>query len=141
MFIALSIVYVLVCLFLILVVLLQQGKGGGMGAAFGGGGSQTVFGGAGAGNFLTRLTAIAATLFMVLSALLSYMSSSGDRAMGAAEEVEAEQAADDDDEAGAAGTETETEVEVEAEPEGETSLPPSEDTPEEAAQDPVIDEI
>jgi protein translocase SecG subunit len=47
-------VYILCCSFLILVVLLQQGKGGGMGGAFGGGGGQTVFGGAGAGNALTR---------------------------------------------------------------------------------------
>ena len=83
-----SVIYVLVCAFLILVVLLQQGKGGGMGAALGGGGgSNTVFGGAGAGNFLTRLTAIAATLFMVLSALLAYMSTSGERSMNVIDEV------------------------------------------------------
>ena len=62
-----SIFYVLVCAFLILVVLLQQGKGGGMGSAFGGGGGQTVFGGAGAGNFLTRLTAIAANFLLFIS--------------------------------------------------------------------------
>lgn len=74
MFTALAIFYVFVCAFLILVVLLQAGKSGGMGAAFGGT-TQTVFGGAGAGNFLTRLTAVCAALFMVLSATLSYMSS------------------------------------------------------------------
>jgi preprotein translocase subunit SecG len=74
MFTALAIFYVFVCAFLILVVLLQAGKSGGMGAAFGGT-TQTVFGGAGAGNFLTRLTAMCAALFMVLSATLSYMSS------------------------------------------------------------------
>ena len=99
-----SIIYVLVCAFLVLVVLLQQGKGGGMGSAFGGGGSQTVFGGAGAGNFLTRLTAIAATTFMVLSALLAYMSTSGERQMRVAEEVEEAQAQDSlESEADAAG--------------------------------------
>src|SRR4029079_9633651 len=55
----LTIIHILVCVFLILVVLLQAGKGGGMGIAFGGGGgSQTVFGSSGAGNFLTRLTSI-----------------------------------------------------------------------------------
>ena len=54
----LTVVHVFVCLFLILVVLLQAGKGGGMGIAFGGAGSQTVFGSSGAGNFLTRLTSI-----------------------------------------------------------------------------------
>ena len=74
MFTALAIFYVFVCAFLILVVLLQAGKSGGMGAAFGGT-TQTVFGGAGAANFLPRLTAMCAALFMVLSATLSYMSS------------------------------------------------------------------
>ena len=64
----LTIVHIAVCLFLILVVLLQAGKGGGMGIAFGGGGSQTVFGSSGAGNFLTRLTSITAVdLFAHLS--------------------------------------------------------------------------
>src|SRR5215813_384068 len=76
----LTIVYVIVCVFLILVVLLQAGRGGGMGAAFGGS-SQTVFGGAGAGNFLTRLTVIMAAMFMILSASLAYLSSSSDKAL------------------------------------------------------------
>ena len=58
MYWALIILHVFVCTFLVLVVLLQAGKGGGIGIAFGGGGSQTVFGSSGAGNFLTRLTAI-----------------------------------------------------------------------------------
>ena len=48
-------IHVLACLFLIVVVLLQTGKGADMGAVFGGG-SQTLFGSSGAGNFLTRLT-------------------------------------------------------------------------------------
>ncbi len=75
----LSIAYVVVCVFLIFVVLIQGGKGGGMGAAFGGS-TQTFFGGAGAGNFLTRLTAIGAFLFMVFSSTLARMSSGSDRA-------------------------------------------------------------
>src|SRR5512134_888645 len=95
-FTLLSILYVLICAFLILVVLLQQGKGGGMGSAFGGS-TQTVFGGAGAGNFLTRLTAICATLFMVLSAVLAYLSSSGDAALDTARDVEQEEAAEADE--------------------------------------------
>ncbi|MCB9667754.1 MAG: preprotein translocase subunit SecG [Myxococcales bacterium] len=74
MFTALAIFYVFICMFLILVVLLQAGKGGGMGSAFGGT-TQTVFGGAGASDFLTRLTSVCAALFMILSATLSYMSS------------------------------------------------------------------
>src|SRR5271166_3674166 len=75
----LEIVHVCVCLFLMLVVLLQQGKGGGMGAAFGGGATQQVFGGRGAGNILTRATAICAATFMLTSVTLAYLSSSGDR--------------------------------------------------------------
>ncbi|MES1209250.1 MAG: preprotein translocase subunit SecG [Pseudomonadota bacterium] len=75
----LTIVHVLVCLFLILVVLLQAGKGGGMGIAFGGGGgSQTVFGSSGAGNFLTRLTSITATVFLLTSLALAHYSSRQD---------------------------------------------------------------
>lgn len=80
----LYVVYVMVCLFLILVVLLQAGRGG-MGAAFGGS-SQTVFGGSGAGNFLTRLTVISAALFMMLSAALTYVSSSGEQSLEKANE-------------------------------------------------------
>ncbi len=75
----LEIIHVFVCLFLMLVVLLQQGKGGGMGAAFGGGATQQVFGGRGAGNILTRATAICAGIFMLTSVSLAYVSSSGDR--------------------------------------------------------------
>ncbi|HVJ89007.1 MAG TPA: preprotein translocase subunit SecG [Labilithrix sp.] len=77
-----NIVHVFVCLVLIGVVLLQQGKGGGMGAAFGGATTQ-VFGGRGAGNILTRATAICAATFMLTSVSLAYLSSSGDRALKA----------------------------------------------------------
>jgi preprotein translocase subunit SecG len=82
----LTILYVFVCVFLILVVLLQAGRGGGMGTAFGGS-SQSVFGGAGAGNFLTRLTVIMAAMFMVLSASLAYLSTSSDKALERASEA------------------------------------------------------
>jgi preprotein translocase subunit SecG len=81
----LYVLYVIVCVFLILVVLLQAGRGG-MGSAFGGG-SQTVFGGSGAGNFLTRLTVIMAAMFMVLSASLTYVSSSGEQSLERAEKL------------------------------------------------------
>jgi preprotein translocase subunit SecG len=74
----LTIIHILVCLFLILVVLLQAGKGGGMGIAFGGAGSQTVFGSSGAGNFLTRLTSITATVFLLTSLSLAHYSSQQD---------------------------------------------------------------
>lgn len=77
-----DIVHIFVCVVLMLVVLLQQGKGGGMGAAFGGSTAQ-VFGGRGAGNILTRATAICAAIFMLTSVSLAYLSSSGDRALRA----------------------------------------------------------
>ena len=76
----LNAVHIFVCLFLILVVLLQQGRGGGMGSAFGGATAQ-VFGGRGAGNFMTRLTAICAVVFMATSISLAYIASAGDRDM------------------------------------------------------------
>jgi preprotein translocase subunit SecG len=79
----LEILHIFVCAFLMLVVLLQQGKGGGMGAAFGGGATAQVFGGRGAGNLLTRATAICAALFMLTSVSLAYVSSSGDRELKA----------------------------------------------------------
>ena len=65
------VIHVLACLFLIVVVLLQTGKGADMGAVFGGG-SQTLFGSGGAGNLLTKLTTGTAITFMVTSLVLSY---------------------------------------------------------------------
>jgi preprotein translocase subunit SecG len=71
-----TVIHVVVCIFLMLTVLLQAGKGGGMGAAFGGGSSQgTVFGGSGAGGFLRKLTIMAAAGFMITSMTLAYISS------------------------------------------------------------------
>ncbi|MCF2946793.1 preprotein translocase subunit SecG [Paraglaciecola aquimarina] len=66
----LIIVYLIVAIMLIGFILIQQGKGADMGASFGGGGSNTVFGSGGSGNFLTRTTAILATLFFVISLIL-----------------------------------------------------------------------
>jgi preprotein translocase subunit SecG len=65
------VIHILSCFFLIVVVLLQTGKGADMGAVFGGG-SQTLFGSGGAGNFLTRLTTATAIVFMLTSLLLTY---------------------------------------------------------------------
>jgi preprotein translocase subunit SecG len=73
MLILLIIVHVVVCLFLIGVVLLQQGKSADMAAAFGGQGSQTAFGPRGAVNLLTKLTAWSAVLFMLTSISLTVM--------------------------------------------------------------------
>jgi len=70
----LVILHVLVCFALILVVLLQSGKGAEIGASFGGS-SNTLFGSRGSGTFLTKLTAVAGTIFMLTSLALSMMSS------------------------------------------------------------------
>jgi preprotein translocase subunit SecG len=67
MIILLVVVHVIVCLFLIGVVLLQQGKSADLAGAFGGQGSQTAFGPRGAANLLTRLTTYSAILFMLTS--------------------------------------------------------------------------
>ena len=67
------VIHVLVCLALVFIVLLQHGKGAGIGAAFGGS-SQTVFGSTGAAPFLAKLTAAAAILFMVTSLGLTFLS-------------------------------------------------------------------
>jgi len=63
--------FVLVCLFLILVILLQSGKGGDVAAAFGGSGSQTAFGPRGAQKPLEKATVVAAAIFMLLALLFS----------------------------------------------------------------------
>ncbi len=67
---ALTIIHVLICLFLIFVILLQPGKADG-GAVFGGSSSQSIFGSKGAGNFLTKTTSICAILFLLTSFLLT----------------------------------------------------------------------
>jgi len=67
------VVHILVCVALILIVLLQAGKGAEMGAAFGGA-SQTIFGSAGAMGFLSKLTTVAAVIFMITSLLLTFSS-------------------------------------------------------------------
>ncbi|MGZ3408163.1 MAG: preprotein translocase subunit SecG [Polyangia bacterium] len=73
-----TIIHVFVCFFLILVVLLQAGKGGGMGIAFGSSTSSQVFGGRGAGSFLEKLTAGTAIIFMCTSITLAYFASQSD---------------------------------------------------------------
>ena len=71
MVIFLTIIHVVVCLFLIVVVLLQSGKAADLAGAFGGMGSQTAFGPRGAATVLSKATTIAAALFMVTSLSLS----------------------------------------------------------------------
>jgi preprotein translocase subunit SecG len=75
MIILITIVHIIVCLFLIIVVLLQSGKSGDITAAFGGMGSQTAFGPRGAATALSRATTWSAIIFMVTSITLSVYAS------------------------------------------------------------------
>ncbi|MGD2270676.1 MAG: preprotein translocase subunit SecG, partial [Desulfobacterales bacterium] len=70
----LLIIHIIVCIALIMIVLLQTGKGADMGAAFGGGASQTLFGSTGASTFLSKATTVAAIVFMLTSLALAYIS-------------------------------------------------------------------
>lgn len=69
----LLVIHVLVSIALIVLVLLQHGKGADMGAAFGGGASQTLFGSRGSATFLSRTTAVLATIFFLTSLSLAYL--------------------------------------------------------------------
>ncbi len=71
------IIHVLAAIALVSLILLQQGQGADMGAAFGSGASATVFGSQGSASFLTRGTAILATIFFVTSLFLAYFSGQG----------------------------------------------------------------
>ena len=79
MFAILVVTHILISFSLILVVLMQSSKGGGLaGSAFGGGGaSGAVFGGRGAGSFLSKATSVLAALFMLNSGALALISSGG----------------------------------------------------------------
>ena len=81
------IVHVLVSAALIGLVLIQRGKGAEAGAAFGSGASQTVFGARGSASFLTRTTAILATIFFITSLSLAYFTQRGTTAKSVTEIV------------------------------------------------------
>src|SRR5512139_2350518 len=71
---AIATLHVIVCVILVLVVLLQSGRGADLAGAFGGGGTQTAFGSRGPASFLSKATTIAAVVFMLTSIGLSGMS-------------------------------------------------------------------
>src|SRR5579872_5118733 len=73
MIVLLTIIHVLVCVFLIIVVLLQSGKAADLAGAFGGMGSQTAFGPRGSATLLSKATTISAVLFMITSLSLSIL--------------------------------------------------------------------
>ena len=80
MFAFFVVIHLLVCFALVLVVLLQSGKGGGLAGVLGGGGSggQTLFGGRGAADFLSKSTSVLAFLFMLTSVVLALSSGRGE---------------------------------------------------------------
>ncbi len=75
-----TVIHVITCLFLMLVVLIQPGKSGGMGA-LSSGAAQQVFGGGGAGNLMTKVTWVTGSIFFITSVSLAYMSSSSDSSL------------------------------------------------------------
>lgn len=66
--------HITVCILLILIVLLQSGKGAEMGISLGGGAGQTLFGASGPATLLTKITTATAIIFMVTSLTLAYIS-------------------------------------------------------------------
>jgi preprotein translocase subunit SecG len=74
--------HVLVALAIIGLVLLQHGKGADMGSGFGGGASGSLFGASGSANFLSRATAVLATIFFILSLTLAYLATNRPREGG-----------------------------------------------------------
>ncbi len=72
MTVVITIIYVIVCLFMVLAILLQAGRGGGMGTALGGGASQSVFGGGGGADFMAKLTQGMAMAFVLCALYLAY---------------------------------------------------------------------
>ena len=91
---AIIVVHVLIALGIIGLVLLQHGKGADMGSGFGGGASGSLFGATGSANFLSRATAVLATIFFLTSLGLAYFATHKPKASGGVmEEVKAEKPA------------------------------------------------
>ena len=99
------VVHILAALGVIGLVLVQHGKGADMGAAFGSGASGSLFGATGSANFLSRTTAVLATVFFVTSLLLAYVASSAPKTTGSVmqDTVESTPASGAVEKAGAAG--------------------------------------
>lgn len=97
MYTLLLVLQVMLAIGLIVLILLQQGKGADAGAAFGSGASSTVFGARGAGNFMSRTSAVLATLFFANSLLLStpFILGTDKVAASVAEQISAPKAAEE----------------------------------------------
>ena len=79
MYEALLVIFLIVAIALVALIMLQQGKGADMGASFGAGASGTLFGSSGSANFMTRTTAILATLFFIISLVLGNINSNSNK--------------------------------------------------------------
>jgi preprotein translocase subunit SecG len=88
--------HIIVAAAIVILVLLQQGKGADMGASFGGGSSGSLFGASGSANFLSRMTAIAAATFFISSLTLTYFSGTAPKDQSVMQKIGAESAELDD---------------------------------------------
>lgn len=86
------VVHVITAVVLIGLVLIQHGKGADMGAAFGTGSAGSLFGSSGSANFLSRSTAVAATVFFVTSLALTYIYATPSQGQGVMDRVQVEKA-------------------------------------------------
>lgn len=80
-------IHLILAISLIILVLIQHGKGADAGAAFGSGSSGTVFGSAGSGNFLTKLTTMIACLLAVTSVSLTLLANRGTKAITLSDQI------------------------------------------------------
>ncbi len=131
------VLHVIVCIALILIVLLQTGKGADMGAAFGGGASQTLFGTTGASTFLTKMTTAAAVIFMLTSLVLAYMSGNHSGATSVIEQAPVEQPAGQAETAPAPATETD---QPQAQPQATDQAPAAQEESTPATETPAADQ-
>ena len=83
--------YILISVSLILIILLQQGKGSDIGSAFGAGSSNTMFGSSSSSNPLTKVTAVLAAIFLILSLSITYISRSSLNQESSSTEIEIEE--------------------------------------------------
>jgi len=83
--------YILISVSLILIILLQQGKGSDIGSAFGAGSSNTMFGTSSSSNPLTKVTAVLAAVFLILSLSITYISRSSLNQESPVDQIEVEE--------------------------------------------------
>ena len=83
--------YILISVSLVLIILLQQGKGSDIGSAFGAGSSNTMFGASSSSNPLTKVTAVLAAVFLILSLSITYISRSSLNQESSVDQIEIEE--------------------------------------------------